>query len=230
MQRILIVDDDPHLREVVCYALERAGYETLTAINGVQALEKHRAHLPDLIVLDVLMPELDGLAVCRELRRISSVPILLLSSRDEEVDRVLGLELGADDYLGKPFSPRELVARVRAHLRRQNALAESREPRDEVLAVDDYLINLDRIEATWRGQSLTLTQLEFQLLCTLVRRPDKVFSRDDLMQGIYDVRRIVSQRTIDSHVRRLREKLRAAGTPGIRTIHGVGYRLARSDS
>lgn len=229
MQRILIVDDDPHLREVVCFALERAGYETLTATNGVEALEAHRLNQPDLIVLDVLMPELDGFAVCRELRRISSVPILLLSSRDEEVDRVLGLELGADDYVGKPFSPRELVARVRANLRRQNELAKSREPGDDVICVDDYQINLDRIEASWNGQPLVLTQLEFQLLCTLARRPDKVFSRDDLMQAIYDVRRVVSQRTIDSHVRRLREKLRDAGTPGIRTIHGVGYRLARPE-
>ncbi|MEZ5550882.1 MAG: response regulator transcription factor [Pseudomonadales bacterium] len=230
MQRILIVDDDPHLREVVCFALEQAGFDTLTAANGVEALALHRRHYPDLVVLDVLMPELDGLTVCKALRAISSVPIVLLSSRDEEVDRVLGLDMGADDYIGKPFSPRELVARVKAQLRRNNELAGDGAPRDRILRVDGYVINLDRFEATWQELPLPLTQTEFQLLCTLARWPDKVFSRDDLMQGAYDVRRVVSNRTIDSHIRRLRDKLKAAGTPGIRTVHSVGYRLARPDS
>ncbi len=227
MQCVLVVDDDPHIREVLCFALEQAGYATLTATNGLEAIEQHRSHGPDLIVLDVLMPELDGLAVCRELRAISAVPIVMLSSRDEEVDRILGLEMGADDYVGKPFSPRELVARVKANLRRQGALAGATAPADEVLSVDDYEINLDTFEAAWRGKALKLTQTEFQLLVTLARRPDKVFSRDALMQGAYDVRRIVSQRTIDSHIRRLRDKLLSAGAPGIRTVHGVGYRLRR---
>lgn len=230
MQRILIVDDDPHLREVVCFALEQAGFDTLTASNGVEALAQHRRHYPDLVVLDVLMPELDGLTVCKALRAISSVPIVLLSSRDEEVDRVLGLDMGADDYVGKPFSPRELVARVKAQLRRNNELSGDGAPRDRVLRVDAYVINLDRFEATWQELPLPLTQTEFQLLCTLARWPDKVFSRDDLMQGAYDVRRVVSNRTIDSHIRRLRDKLKVAGTPGIRTVHSVGYRLARPDS
>lgn len=227
MQRVLVVDDDPHIREVVCFALQQAGYATFTAGNGVDAVEQHRANQPDLIVLDILMPELDGLAVCRELRRISCVPIVLLSSRDEEVDRILGLDLGADDYIGKPFSPRELVARVKANLRRQNVLAGKGEQACDVLQLDGYEINLDTFEASWDGQPLTLTQTEFQLLRTLASRPERVFSRDALMQGAYDVRRIVSQRTIDSHIRRLRDKLLAAGAPGIRTVHGVGYRLGR---
>jgi two-component system OmpR family response regulator len=227
MQRVLVVDDDPHIREVVCFALEQAGYDTRTAATGAEAIEQHRRCRPDLVVLDVLMPELDGLAVCRELRSVSAVPIVLLSSRDEEVDRVLGLEMGADDYVGKPFSPRELVARVKANLRRHLELERARQPGDEVLRVDDYEINLDTFEARWRGTLLALTQTEFQLLLTLAGRPDKVFSRDALMQGAYDVRRIVSQRTIDSHIRRLRDKLQQAGAPGIRTVHGVGYRLGR---
>mgnify|MGYP001816408318 CR=1 FL=1 len=226
MYSVLVVDDDPHIREVVCFALQQAGYATLTANDGAQALEQHKNCQPDLIVLDILMPELDGLAVCRELRDISSVPIVLLSSRDEEVDRVLGLELGADDYVGKPFSPRELVARVRANLRRHNELNKVIEAED-ILSVDDYIINRDRFEARWQGVLLTLTQTEFHLLETLANRPDKVFSRDALMQGAYDVRRVVSNRTIDSHIRRLRDKLLQAGAPGIRTIHGVGYRLER---
>lgn len=226
MHTVLVVDDDPHIREVVCFALEKAGYNTLTASNGVEAIDQHRDFQPDLIVLDILMPELDGLSVCRELRQLSAVPIVLLSSRDEEVDRILGLEMGADDYVCKPFSPRELVARVRANLRRHKELDEPK-PNTELIETDGYQINLETFEASWQGESLPLTHTEFQLLRTLVNRPDKVFTRDALMQGAYDVRRVVSQRTIDSHIRRLRDKLIAAGAPGIKTVHGVGYRLQR---
>ncbi len=228
MHGVLVVDDDPHIREVVCFALEQAGYRTMTAANGVEAIDQHRVHKPDLIVLDILMPELDGLAVCRELRRISAVPIVLLSSRDEEVDRILGLEIGADDYVSKPFSPRELVARVRANLRRHKELDRD-VPEPDVLTVDSYEINLEKYEASFAGERLALTHTEFRMLATMARRPDKVFTREALMQGAYDVRRVVSERTIDSHIRRLRDKLVAAGTPGIRTVHGVGYRLERPD-
>jgi len=229
MRSVLVVDDDPHIREVVCFALQQAGYATLTAANGVEAISQHKANNPDLIVLDILMPELDGLAVCRTLREISSVPIVLLSSRDEEVDRILGLDMGADDYVGKPFSPRELVARVKANLRRHAALI-AENPPDNVISVDGYVVNRDTFEAAWNSQPLGLTQTEFHLLETLVARPDRVFTRDALMQGAYDVRRVVSHRTIDSHIRRLRYKLVAAGAPGIRTVHGVGYGLTRAPS
>lgn len=229
MQRVLVVDDDPHIREVVCFALQQAGIETVTAANGVEALDAHRQQQPDLIVLDILMPELDGLSACRQLRDISNVPIVLLSSRDEEVDRILGLEMGADDYVGKPFSPRELVARVKANLRRHHELAKPIGGED-ILEVDTYVINRDRFESSWNGQLLPLTQTEFHLLETLATRPDKVFTRDALMQGAYDIRRVVSHRTIDSHIRRLREKLVQAGAPGIRTVHGVGYRLIRPET
>ncbi|MEM7079291.1 MAG: response regulator transcription factor [Pseudomonadota bacterium] len=224
MQKILVVDDDPHIRDVVCFALEQAGFATVTANDGAAALAAHKSGAPDLIILDVLMPELDGLTVCKELRKISSVPIILLSSRDEEVDKVMGLDMGADDYVGKPFSPRELIARVNANLRRQQA--ELADPANQN-EVDDYVINHDTYEATWSGHLLRLTQTEFHLLATLASYPDKVFSRDALMERAYDVHKIVSHRTIDSHIRRLREKLLQVGAPGIRTIHGIGYRLAR---
>lgn len=224
MHNILVVDDDPHIREVVCFALTQAGFNTLTAGDGEQALEQHRLHEPDLVVLDVLMPELDGLAVCRALREISAVPIVLLSSRDEEVDRILGLDMGADDYVGKPFSPRELVARVKANLRRFGGVNPST---GRTISTDDYSIDLETYEAAWQARPIELTQTEFHLLCTLCRRPDKVFTRDALMQEAYDIRRIVSQRTIDSHIRRLRSKLLAVGAPGIKTVHGIGYRLQR---
>jgi two-component system OmpR family response regulator len=225
MPSILIVDDDPHLREAVAFALQRAGFTTHTAADGLQALELHQKYEPDLVVLDVLMPELDGLAVCRELRQISNVPIVLLSSRDEEVDRVLGLDMGADDYVGKPFSPRELVARVNANLRRYQNQAPGES--DHTLSVDDYTLDTDTYEARWKAQRLILTQTEFHLLRTLLRRPDKVFSRDELMQGAYAGPRVVSHRTIDSHMRRLRDKLNDAGAPGVRTVHSIGYRLIR---
>ncbi len=228
MHRVLVVDDDPHIREVVCFALQQAGFDTVTAADGVEALQAHRQHQPNLIVLDILMPELDGLSACRQLRDISNVPIVLLSSRDEEVDRILGLEMGADDYVGKPFSPRELVARVKANLRRQHELANG-EDSEDVLEVDGYVINRERFESSWNGTPLPLTQTEFHLLDTITSRPDKVHTRDALMQGAYDIRRVVSHRTIDSHIRRLRDKLEQAGAPGIRTIHGVGYRLVRPD-
>ncbi|XOV84519.1 MAG: response regulator transcription factor [bacterium] len=224
MQMILVVDDDPHIREVVCFALQQANFQTLTADDGVEALAQHEKHHPDLIILDVLMPELDGLQVCRALRQISPVPIVLLSSRDEEVDRIMGLEMGADDYVGKPFSPRELVARVKANLRRTNQLDQPGGQR-HVITCGGYRIDTETLQACWQDTQLTLTHTEFQMLCTLASRPEKVFSRDALMQGAYDVRRVVSGRTIDSHIRRLRDKLTDAGAPGIATIHGVGYRL-----
>ena len=225
MQNILVVDDDPHIREVVCFALQQAGFQTTEAGDGVSAINLHQTNPADLIVLDILMPELDGLSVCRELRNLSSVPIIFLSSRDEEVDRILGLELGSDDYMVKPFSPRELVARVKANLRRNEGMTPAA---SAMLAVDDLRLNKATYEAHWAGQKLTLTQTEFQLLRTLVTRPDKVFTRDELMDHAYPGRRVVSHRTIDSHIRRLRDKLNDAGAPGIQTLHGVGYRLKRT--
>ena len=225
MQTILVADDDPHIREVVCFALDKAGFRTIEASDGVAALAQHASHDPDLIVLDVLMPEADGISVCNQIRATSQVPIVFLSSRDEEVDRIVGLEIGADDYIVKPFSPRELVARVRANLRRVDA---DREQREHVLRVGDLTVNSDRYEARWQDAPLGLTQTEFALLATLASHPQKVFSRDALMRGAYDARRVVSDRTIDSHIRRLRDKLRDAGAPGIQTVHGVGYRLQGS--
>ncbi len=222
MQTILVADDDPHIREVVCFALERAGFKTLEAADGRAAMSQHDRHRPDLIVLDVLMPEADGLSVCNQLRSHSSVPIVFLSSKDEEVDRIVGLEMGGDDYLVKPFSPRELVARVKANLRR---VEQDRAEAPASIRIGQLTINTDTFEADFAGRSLGLTHTEFCMLATLARHADKVLTRDRLMQGAYDTRRIVSDRTIDSHIRRLRDKLNQAGAPGIKTVHGVGYRL-----
>ncbi|MEM7099407.1 MAG: response regulator transcription factor [Pseudomonadota bacterium] len=221
MKRVLVVDDDPHILEVIQFALTQAGFSVVVANDGKQALATFAATDPDLVLLDVLMPELDGLSVCREIRSQSAIPILILSSRDEEVDRIMGLDIGADDYLGKPFSPRELVARVHAHLRREDR----RLNKPTLVANHGFKIDSETMSATFRDRTLTLTQTEFHLLRTLVARPAKVFSRDDLMQQAYQVHRVVSHRTIDSHIRRLREKLTQIGAPGIETVYAIGFRL-----
>ena len=225
MANILVVDDDAHLREVVRYALAREGHDVREAANGEMALRLFEAGPPDLVVLDVLMPELDGLEVCRRIRRTSRVPIVFLSSRGEELDRVLGLDMGGDDYVTKPFSPRELVSRVKAVLRRSQP--EEATPPDPVIVVGE--LRLDPIEHRCyaRGVEITLTVTEFRLLQALMARPGRVFTRDDLMGLAYEGLHHVSERTLDSHVRGVRAKLRAAGLDPIETVHGLGYRLSR---
>ena len=226
MPTILVVDDDPHIREVVCFALKKDGFATVEAGDGEQALARFRELHPDLVVLDIVMPELDGAAVCRALRRISTVPIVFLSSRDDEVDRILGLELGGDDYVTKPFSPRELVARVRAILRRGKGEArDPLAPGGHPLEHGRLRLDLDRYAAFWQGQEVVLTLTEFGILRTLLTHPGKVFNRDQLMDGSYQDYRVVSDRTMDSHVRRVRAKFKALGADPIETLHGIGYRL-----
>ncbi len=226
---ILVVDDDPHLREVVCFALEQAGFRVEQADNGRAGLELVRRSVPVLIVLDIMMPEMDGLEMCREVRRAHEVPIVFLSSRDDEVDRILGLELGGDDYLTKPFSPRELVARIKAVLRRarpsKSTPPEPTPKSAQMLQRGPLRMDVEQWRAYWNGHEVVLTVTEFNLLATLLRAPGKVFTRDELMTRVYeDV--VVSDRTIDSHVRRVRQKFTAAGGEVIETVHGLGYRLA----
>jgi two-component system OmpR family response regulator len=224
MAKILVVDDDAHIREVIVFALGEAGFETSEAVDGQQALGAFDRFGPDLVVLDIVMPELDGTEVCRRLRARSTTPIVFLTSRDDEIDRVLGLELGGDDYLTKPFSPRELVARVRAVLRRTAAptpdTATTKLLRHGRLALD-----LDRFTVAWDGRETPLTVTELGVLRALLGRPGKVYSRDELMDRAYHESTIVSDRTIDSHVRRVRAKLKALGADPIETVHGAGYRL-----
>lgn len=223
MQKILVVDDDAHIREVVCFALRRAGYETLQAADGVAALDMASREKPALIVLDIVMPELDGTAVCTQLRTSSDVPIIFLSSRDEEIDRILGLELGGDDYVVKPFSPRELVARVKAMLRR-HAQPASGEP--QRLVQGRLVIDLEAHVALWDGGEIPLTATEFSLLKVFAAQPRRAFTRDNLMAAAYPGSRFVSDRTIDSHVRHIRSKFGVVGGDPIETVHGIGYKLA----
>lgn len=224
MQKILVVDDDAHIREVVCFALRRAGYEPIQAANGVAALDMASREKPALIVLDIVMPELDGTAVCTQLRATSDVPIIFLSSRDDEMDRILGLELGGDDYVVKPFSPRELVARVKAMLRRHGQPVTTADA--QRLVHGKLVIDLEAHVASWDGGEVALTATEFALLKVFVAQPRRAFTRDNLMAAAYPGSRFVSDRTIDSHVRHIRSKFGAVGGDPIETVHGVGYKLA----
>ena len=222
-RKVLIVDDDAHIRDVVSFTIRRAGFEVLEAADGREALDMAEADAPDLILLDILMPELEGIDVCRAIRRTSNVPIVFLSSKDAVVDRIIGLDAGGDDYVTKPFSPRELLARVQAMFRRIDALEAS-----DAGTIESGPLRIDpgaRL-AYLDGKTLTLTRTEFGMLATLGRHVGNTVNRETLMRGAYLKRRVVSDRTIDSHIRRLREKLRAAGADPIRTVHGVGYRLS----
>jgi two-component system OmpR family response regulator len=225
MPKILVVDDDAHIRQMVCFALAKSGFATVEAAHGRAALDLFARERPDLVVLDILMPEMDGTEVCRRLRRTGATPIIFLSSKDDEVDRIIGLELGGDDYVTKPFSPRELVARVRAVLRRNAASAEAPAEGPKQLQHGKLQLDLESFTAQWEGQAVILTATEFAILRTLIGRPGKVFTRENLMDSAYDDHRYVSDRTIDSHVRRLRGKLSAVGAAPIETVHGIGYKL-----
>ena len=223
--RILIVDDDPHIRQVLSFALGKAGMQTSEASDGESALAAIAAQRPDLLVLDINMPRMDGLDVCRKLRASDDLPILFLSSRDDEIDRVLGLELGGDDYVVKPFSPREVVARVSAILKRGGrALEEAGAFRP----VTHGKLRLDpqSWEADWDGAPVSLTVTEFQLLLLLASLPSKVFSRDAIIDRLHGPGFAITDRTIDSHIRNLRHKFAGVGGPDlIETRAGIGYRI-----
>ncbi|TAY61347.1 response regulator [Rhizobium leguminosarum] len=223
--RILVVDDESHIRDVICFALERASLASMAARNGTEAMTAFRRGNIDLIILDIGMPDMDGLEVCRQIRKTSGLPILFLSARDEEIDRVLGLEIGGDDYVTKPFSPRELVARVKAILKRSSNGAEP--DRRHVTLVAGEL-SLDRRGRTviFCDGEIAMTALEFAILDALLSRPDMVFSREQLMEAAYGAGSYVADRTIDSHIRNIRAKFLAAGGQGvIATVHGIGFKL-----
>ncbi len=222
MPTILVVDDDAHILEVVQYALEREGFNVITAQNGAAGLSLVSSSV-DLVILDILMPELDGLEVCRRLRSTNKTPIIFLSSKSEEVDRIVGLELGGDDYLVKPFSPRELVARVRAVLRRTRPEA-PRSSHNRILVVGPARLDPVRHEVTCQDQTIPLTVTEFSILHTLFRRPGQVMTRSVIVQEIYTINHQMTERTIDTHIRRIRHKFKATGYDPIETIHGLGYK------
>jgi len=224
MKIILVVDDEPKIVTLARDYLEHAGFAVLTAGDGPSALTTIRQRRPDLVVLDLGLPGLDGLDVTRELRRDSSIPIVMLTARDDELDKLLGLELGADDYLTKPFSPRELVARVRAVLRRADR------PPDvaETIQAGDVTIDIPRMRAQVAGAPVELTPTEFQLLATLAARPGRIFTRAQLLDALHGVAFESYERAIDSHIKNLRRKLEPDPRRPryILTVYGVGYRFA----
>lgn len=217
---ILVVDDERNIIELVRLYLEQAGYTVAEARDGKQGLEQHARLDPDLVILDLMMPELDGMEVTREIRRRGETPILMLTARGEDIDRIIGLELGADDYLPKPFNPRELVARVKAILRRTDPTVRGSRP----MEVGDLRVDPRRREATLAGRRLDLRPREFDLLAALARDPGVVWTRDDLLEGVWGTDFPGETRTVDVHVSALRARLAPDG-PAIEAVKGVGYRL-----
>ena len=218
MTNIMIVEDEEKLASLLADYLKQSGFESTWIANGTEVLPRVRERLPDLILLDLMLPGRDGLEICKEIRTFSEVPIIMITARVEEIDRLLGLELGADDYICKPFSPREVVARVKTVLRRSG---EHQPPQSGPLTLDP-----DRFLALLKGRDLELTAVEFKLLHFLYQNPGRIYSRSQLMDRIYSDQRIVSDRTIDSHIKKLRKKIAAVAPEEelIYSIYGAGYK------
>ncbi|NOS70009.1 MAG: response regulator transcription factor [Verrucomicrobia bacterium] len=222
-QKILIVDDEPEAVELVEFNLRQAGFETIRAMDGNEALKKAKSQVPALIVLDVMLPEVDGMEVCKLLRRdpvTAKVPIIMLTAKASEIDRVLGLEFGADDYVTKPFSPRELVLRVKKLLQRGATTS----GKQETMRFGDLLIDLPKYLVSWKGKAIELTATEFKLVTVLAERAGRVQSRDALLRDVWNYDATIDTRTVDTHMRRLREKLGPAAKH-LDTVRGVGYRF-----
>jgi two-component system, OmpR family, alkaline phosphatase synthesis response regulator PhoP len=226
VKTILVVDDEPRIVDLARDYLEHAGFAVLTASDGPSALRAARTRKPDVLVLDLGLPGMDGLDVARELRRESSVPIVMLTARDDEVDRILGLEMGADDYVTKPFSPRELVARIRAILRRVDRQTE---PGDRIEAAG-VSIDLSRMKVEAAGRLVELTPTEFQLLVTMARQPGRIFTRAQLLDAVHGLAFESYERAIDAHIKNLRRKLEEDPSRPrlVLTVYGVGYRFAEA--
>jgi len=227
MSTILVVDDEPRIVQLVRDYLERAGFEVLVAGDGPAALATIAGRRPDLVVLDLGLPLLDGLDVTRRIRSTSSVPIVMLTARSDETDTLVGLELGADDYVTKPFSPRELVARIRAVLRRAEGAARAAER----IAVGDVELDLPRMRLTVAGRRVELTPTEFQIVATLAREPGRIFTRAQLLDAVHGVAFESYERAIDAHVKNVRRKLEPdpRAPRYVQTVFGVGYRFAEPD-
>ncbi|NMA68762.1 MAG: response regulator transcription factor [Desulfitobacterium sp.] len=225
MAVILVVDDEEPIQELLKFNLEKEGYQVLIAGDGPEALDILEKKQPDLVVLDIMLPGMSGLEVCSEIRRIpkfADLPVIMLTARGEEIDKVLGLEIGADDYITKPFSPRELIARIRARLRRMKPVEE-----ENSILWQDLRIDLDRFQVFVRGELVELTPKEFELLRVLASHPGKVFSREELLERIWGYEYMGDTRTVDVHIRHLRQKIeRDPSNPVyLETMRGIGYRL-----
>ena len=224
MKKILVVDDEPKIIQLTQDYLENAGFSVISAGDGERALAVIQAEKPDLVVLDLGLPGMDGLDVCRSIRKTSNLPIIMLTARDEETDKLVGLELGADDYITKPFSPKELVARVRSVLRRSERVQEGR----EVIRVGDVTLDLPRMQVTVGDEEIELTATEFQLLQALASQPGRIFTRSQLLNSVHGVAIESYERAIDAHIKNIRRKLEPIPHEPryIQTVYGVGYRFS----
>lgn len=232
MKRILVVDDEKPISDIISFNLRNEGFEVIAAFDGEQALEKFNESNPDLIILDLMLPKIEGLEVCREIRKTSTVPIIMLTAKDSEIDKVLGLELGADDYVTKPFSNRELIARVKANIRRSAVREEETvESQSNDIEVGDLTIHQDAYTVSKRGEEIELTHREFELLLYLAKHIGQVMTREHLLETVWGYDYFGDVRTVDVTIRRLREKIE--DTPGypnfIITRRGVGYFLKNPD-
>jgi len=224
--RILLVDDEQSVQTLLTYPLRKDGYEVVSAADGREALDRFAEQRFDLVVLDIMMPKLDGIEVCRRLRARSQVPIIMLTAKDDEIDKVLGLEMGADDYITKPFSVREFRSRVRAALRRSDMRGGRTAPQDPVIA-GDLVIDFERRAVTMRDEKVRLTYVEFEILVALALTPGRVMTREALLEHVWGDSAYRDPRTIDVHIRHLREKLEqdARAPEYLFTVRGVGYRF-----
>ena len=229
MSKILVVEDDRNLLETIKYNLTKEGYEVFVAVDGAEALEVARKEKPDLIILDIMLPVIDGFEVCRILRKEMTVPIIMLTARTDETDRIMGLDTGADDYMTKPFSLRELLARIRALLRRAQ-ISEVKLPEAQaILTMDDILIDLNRHQVKVKGKPVELTAKEYDLLVFLVQNESYVFSREQLLEKVWGYDFAGDTRTVDVHIRWLRQKIESdpANPKHLLTVRGTGYKIQK---
>ena len=229
-QKILIVDDDNNIAELVALYLTKECFETKIVNDGEEALKQFHIFHPDLILLDLMLPGIDGYQVCREIRHTSDVPIIMLSAKGETFDKVLGLELGADDYIIKPFDSKELVARVRAVLRRFHVKSPSAAPKEKCVSYPDLEINLTNYSVTYMGHQIDMPPKELELLYFLAASPNQVFTREQLLDHIWGYEYIGDTRTVDVHIKRLREKIKDNPNWALSTVWGIGYKFEVKDS
>lgn len=228
--KILIADDNEDITDILSAYIEKEGYEPVVAKDGEEALDLFQKHLPALVLLDIMMPKIDGYEVCRTIRKQSDVPIILVTARGEDFERVMGLDIGADDYVVKPFSPGEVMARVRAVLRRMPS-KKSVVNNDKILEISDLVVNMEEYTATIHGEKVVLSKKEIETMWILGKHPNKVFTRDNLLDSLWGYDYFGDSRTVDSHIKRLRAKIDKVEHPGwsIKTIWGVGYKFELTD-
>jgi len=222
--RVLIVDDDSHITELIKLYVEKEGYEGIVAHNGRLALDAFKSYTPAIVILDVMMPEMDGWQVCREIRKFSNTPIIMLTAKGDTFDKVLGLELGADDYMVKPFEAKELIARIKAVLRRTEAVPDKKA--DKEISYENIDINLSNYELKIKGELIDIPPKEMELLYFLASNPNRVFTREQLLEEVWGFDYYGDSRTVDVHIKRLREKLEnVEGNWSLKTVWGVGYKF-----